>query len=151
VIALTRRRRRIAIALGVIVFLAISFDLARWLSLENLERTRILAVLQAEARGERAAILARLHDCTPACRADVRYDAAHLRKPGTVQILADSSQTAYALTSETGWTRIAWKSSLQRLPVVQCFVVARRGNAVSGLSVTLLRVSRPIHPTTADC
>jgi hypothetical protein len=148
---MSRRRRRLLIAAGVVVFLAISFELARWLTLENVEEAKIIKLLDAEVRGDRAAMLAQLHDCTVSCRADVRYDAAHLRKPGSVQVLADSSATAYALTSRTGFTRIAWKSSLQTLPVVQCVVVARTGNAISGLTVTLLRVSRPIYPTTADC
>ena len=78
---MTRRRRRLLIAIAVVVFLAISFELARWLSLENVERTKILALLASEAHGDRAAMLRQLHDCTAACRADVRYDAAHLRKP----------------------------------------------------------------------
>jgi hypothetical protein len=146
-----RRRRRLLIALGVLVFLAISFELARWLSLENVERDKIVALLDAQTRGDRGAMLRQLHDCTAACRADVRYDAAHLRKPGRVQILAENSGTAYTLTSRTAFTRVAWKSSRQTLPVVQCVVVARTGNVISGLTVTLLRVSEPIHPTTADC
>ena len=146
-----RLRRRLWIALGVVVFLGISFELARWLSLENIERQKVLALLTAEARGNRDGILSRLHDCTPVCQANVRYDATHLKRPGQVQILAYVSPTAYALTSKSGLTRVAWKSSLQQLPVVQCVTVARRGNVISGLTVTLLRVSRPLYPTTADC
>ena len=146
-----RLRLRLLIALGVLVFLAISFDLARWLSLENVERSDIIRLLDAEIRGDAASMFAQLHDCTPSCRADVRYDATHLRKPGSVEILAYDSGTAYVVTSRTAFTRVAWKSTRQSLPVVQCVVVARRGNAISGLTVTLLRVSEPIHPTTADC
>ena len=146
-----RLRRRALIALGVLVFLAISFELARWLSLENVERSDVQLLLQAEARGNAASMLAQLHGCTPACRANVRWDAAHLRKRGSVQILAYNSATAYALTSRTALTRVAWKSSRGPYPVVQCVTVARKGNAISGLDVTLLRVSRPLHPTTADC
>jgi hypothetical protein len=146
----SRRRRRLWIAAAVIVFLAISFELARWLSLENVESSAIIALLRAEARGDRSAMLADLHDCTPACVADVRFDSSHLRRHGTVEILADQSATAYALSSTTGFTRIAWKVP-KALPLVQCFVVSRKGNVVSGLTVRLLRVSRPLHPTTADC
>ena len=148
---MSRRRRRLWIAAAVIVFLAISFELARWLTLENAERSDIISLLTAQARGDRAAMTAQLHDCTPACMADVRFDASHLRSRGAVEILADQSQTAYAVTSATGFTRIAWKTSKQPLPVVQCIVVERSGNVVSGLTVRLLRVSRPLHPTTADC
>jgi hypothetical protein len=146
-----RRRRRLWIAAAVIVFLAISFDLASWLTLENAERSDIISLLTAEARGDRSAMAADLHDCTFRCMADVRFDASHLRRGGAVEILADQSQTAYALTSATGFTRIAWKTSKAALPVVQCVVVSRSGNVVSGLTVRLLRVSRPLHPTTADC
>ncbi|MGH2851934.1 MAG: hypothetical protein ACRDLP_15120, partial [Solirubrobacteraceae bacterium] len=103
----------------------------------------------AQAHGNASRMLAQLHDCTPACRADVASDARHLKRRGQVLILADHSDTAYALTTSQGWTRIAWKVQGQ-LPVVECFRVERKGNALSGLTVTLLRVSRPI-PTTSDC
>jgi hypothetical protein len=146
-----RLRRRLWIALGVLVFLGISFELARWLSLENVERQKVMALLAAEAHGSRSAILADLHDCTPICQANVRFDSAHLKRPGKVQILAYTSPTSYSLTASSGLTRVAWKSSLQVLPVVQCVTVARTGNVISGLTITLLRVSRPLHPTTADC
>jgi hypothetical protein len=142
-------RRVVLIVLGVLVFLAISALLARWLSLENVERTDILGVLTAQVRGNAPRMLAQLHACTPACRADVASDARRLKRSGTVLILADQSQTAYALTGTEGWTRVAWKVA-GRLPVVQCFRVERKGNALSGLTVTLLRVSRPIPPT-SDC
>ena len=148
---MSRRRRRLWIAAAVVVFLAISFELARWLTLENAERSDIISLLAAEARGDRSAMLADLHDCTPACIADVRFDSSHLRRRGAVEILAEQSQTAYALSSSTGFTRVAWKSAKAQLPVVQCVVVSRSGNVVSGLTVRLLRVSRPLHPTTADC
>ena len=125
---MSRRRRRLWIAAAVVVFLGISFELARWLSLENVEQSYIVKLLTAEARGERSAMLADLHDCTPVCMADVRFDASHLRRRGAVKILADQSQTAYALSSRSGFTRIAWNTSQAPLPVVQCVVVSRSGN-----------------------
>ena len=146
-----RTRRRLWIAFAVIVFLAISGELARWLSLENVERQDVSRLLAAEARGNARAMLEQLRDCTAACHANVRYDAAHLRRPGQVQILAYDSPTSYTLTPKTGLTRVAWKSSRQRLPVVQCVTVSRSGNVVSGLRIRLLAVSRPLYPTTADC
>jgi hypothetical protein len=142
-------RRAALIVLGVAVFIAISGLLARWLSLENVERSDIIGVLTAQVHGNAPRMLAQLHDCTPACRANVASDARQLKRRGQVLILADHSDTAYALTSTEGWTRIAWKVAGQ-LPVVECFRVERKGNALSGLAVTLLRVSRPI-PTTSDC
>ena len=56
-------------------------------------------------------MLSQLHDCTPLCQSNVRYDVVHLRRPGGVQILAYQSPTAYSLTSRSGLTRVAWKSS----------------------------------------
>jgi len=145
-----RPRAKLAIAVGVIVFLAISAGLARWLALENVERNAVLAVLQAEARGHAAAMMAKLHGCTDRCQVTVVADARRLRRPGRVQILAYQSQTSYALTTTLGETRVAWKSSLGRFPVVQCVLVRRSGNAITGLAVSLLAIGPEI-PDTADC
>ncbi len=145
-----RRRSRLLIACAVIAFLVISGLLARWLALENVERNAVLVVLRAEARGNAQAMLAQLHGCERSCRANVVADAHRLRRAGAVQILAYQSQTAYTLSSAVGDTRVAWKSSRGRLPVVQCIEVQRTGNAVSGLSVKLLSLSLAI-PDTADC
>ena len=144
-----RPRRLAAIVIGVVVFLAISAALARWLSLENVERDDILALLRAEARGDARAMLAALDHCSGSCLSAVRVDARRLRRPGTVLILADQSQTAYSLTSAVGKTRVAWKAG-SRLPVVQCVTVSRKGNVIAGLTVRLLAVSEPI-PLQADC
>ncbi len=145
-----RPRAKLAIAVGVIVFLAISAGLARWLALENVERNAVLAVLQAEARGDATAMLGKLHGCAGRCRATVVADARRLRRTGHVQILAYQSQTSYSLTTALGETRVAWKSSLGRFPVVQCVKVRRSGNPITGLTVRLLAISAEI-PDTADC
>jgi hypothetical protein len=144
-----RPPRIVLIALGVLVFLAISIELARWLTLENVERTDIVDLLTAEVHGDGASMLAQLHDCTEQCREHVRSDARRLKRPGSVLILADASATKYTLTGAVGFTRVAWKVS-GRLPVVQCVTVSRTGNAITGLDVRLLRVSLPI-PSTSDC
>jgi hypothetical protein len=145
-----RRSLRFAlIGAGIIVFLAISVVLARFLDVENQERQADLTVLQAEARGDAPAMLAGLHGCGPGCQVTVRADAAKLRGPGQVSILADMSGTAYALTSESGKTRIAWKLP-GRLPTVQCLLVRRTGNAITGISVSLQAIGAPI-PLQNDC
>jgi len=69
--------------------------------------------------------------------------------PRKVLILADQSQTGYALTSKVGDTRIAWKAGTA-LPVVQCITVSRTGNAISGLTVRLLAIGGQI-PSESDC
>jgi len=144
------RKGKLLIACGVVVFLLVSGLLARWLSLENIERDDIVTLLQAEARGDANAMLAQLHGCDRHCRANVLGDARRLKRGGQVLILADQSQTAYSLTSTVGDTRIAWKATGNRFPVVQCVRVERSGNVLSGLVIRLLTVSVPI-PDTADC
>jgi hypothetical protein len=145
----SRRQRIVLIGAGVVVFLVISGLLARFLSVENLERQDVLGLLQAEARGDAPEMFAQLHACTGSCKANVTADAAKLRGPGVVKILAYHSATAFALTGKTGQTRVAWKLG-SRLPDVQCVTLHRGGNPISGITVTLLGISRPI-PLTSDC
>lgn len=146
---MSRRLRILLISLGVIAFIVISGMLARFLEAENVERDAILGLLQAEARGDAPAVLSDLQACAAACQAVARANATALRAPGIVTILADQSPTAYSLTGATGKTRVAWKVPA-RLPTVQCVLVRRSGNFVSGVSVDLLSISAPI-PLQSDC
>lgn len=144
-----RRRRRITlIAIAAVLFLAISAFLARYLSTDNVERDADLALLQAEARGDAHGLIARIHGCAadPGCVTLQRSNAARLRRPGPVKILQLISATANAPSTTTGTTRIAW-TVIGRLPVVQCIRVHRSGNALTGMSVTLLALSAPIANT----
>jgi hypothetical protein len=139
------------VAVSVILFLLISILLARYLLSENVERDDILHVLQAQAAGDTARELALLDGCRtqPTCAATVRASAAMLERPGAVKILSIKSPTAGSLTAATGTTRVAW-TVIGRLPVVQCVVVHRSGNALQGLHVSLLSLSAPIG-NEADC
>jgi hypothetical protein len=132
---------------------AVSALLARFLSTENTERDAELALIQAQARGDVAGMLARLSGCReqPACVAVVRANAGNprLRRAGAVKILSLKSSTAYALTSTTGKTRLAW-TVIGKLPVVQCVQVRRSGNFLKGITISLLYLSAPI-PNEADC
>ena len=138
-------------AAGALVFLAVSALLARFLSTENAERDKEATLLQAQARGDVAAMLAELDGCRerPSCVATVRANAMRLRRPGAVKILSLKSSTAYALTGASGKTRLAW-TVIGRLPVVQCVDVHRSGNPVSGIMVSLRSLSAPI-ANEADC
>jgi hypothetical protein len=129
----------------------ISGLLARFLSVENDERDREVALLSAQARGDVPGMLAQLSGCRqqPSCVGAVTSNAARLRRPGTVKILSIKSRTAYSLTGATGVSRVAW-TVIGRLPVVQCVQVRRTGNPVTGISVKLLSLSAPI-PNEADC
>jgi len=139
------RRRLPLIVLGVVLFLVISFELARWLSTESTERDEVHKLLSAEARGDSRAMLAQLRGCgDAACRATVLDNARSLRRRGSVKIVDYESKTSYALGAATGRTRVAWTSLQQGLVVVQCVTVRRSGSALAGRSVTLLRISAPI-------
>lgn len=148
-----RRRIRIALLVGLVFVLAVSFLLARFLQTENVERDADLEVIQAEARGDAQGMLDRLQGCSrrPSCVAVVRADAANprLRRAGAVKILQLESATKYALGDSTGKTRFAW-TVIGTLPVVQCIEVRRTGNFLSGIQVALLEVSAPI-PNEGDC
>jgi hypothetical protein len=139
------RRRLIAlIALGAIVFIAISLLLARYLTTENQERDAVYALLRDQARGDARAMLRRLRGCDPRCRANVEANARRLKRPGEVKILAYDSSTAYTLGSASGPTRVAWTIIDKQLPVVQCVEVERSGNVLAGRAISLLRLSVPI-------
>jgi len=141
-----RATRISLIALAVLLFLAISFFLARWLTTESRERSAVFDLLRAQAKGDARAMLADLDGCArnPACRAQVEANAARLRRRGDVKILAYDSKTAYTLGAAEGLTRVAWTVIDKGLLVVQCVDVKRGGNLLTGRTVTLLRVSAPI-------
>lgn len=140
--------RRIGlIAVAALVFLGLSLLLARWLATEGRERADVKRLLDAQARGDAAAMLRALSGscrADPRCRATAAADARRLRRPGAVKIIAYDSQTAYSLGSATGPTRVAWTVVGRGLPVVQCVLVHREGSVLAGHRVTLLRVSAPI-------
>jgi hypothetical protein len=141
-------RRVVLIATAAIVFLGISGLLARWLSTENAERNAIYTLLRAQAEGDAVAMVARIDGCAArqACRSEMHNLARRLRRPGAVKILNLQSKTAHSLTGATGITRVAWKVP-DRWPVVQCVRVRRKGNPVTGTSITLLELSAPIART----
>jgi hypothetical protein len=137
----------------VLLFFAISGVLARFLSVENAERDDDEALIQAQAKGDANAMISQLSGCRekPACvaEANARVHNHRLVRPGNVKILQLTSPTAYSLTGSTGRTRLAW-TVIGTLPVVQCVLVRRTGNFLTGIHVALLSVSAPI-PNEGDC
>jgi hypothetical protein len=133
-------------AAGVLLFLVISFGLARWLTTENQERGEVFALLQAQARGDARGMLGRLSGCAgdPRCAAIVTRNATRLRRPGAVKILSYDSATSYALGAARGPTRVAWTVLDRGLPVVQCVDVERRGTVLAGRAISLHRLSPPM-------
>ena len=133
-----------AVVFGLFVFLGISFLLARALTGQGAERSRVLAVLRAQARGDAAAVLDRLPACArePACARVTRERVARLMRPGEVQILNYQPSVKVTMTRRSGTGRVAWRAG-RSLPVVQC-VKARREGPLTGGGVELLAISKPI-------
>jgi hypothetical protein len=142
-----RRVLRALLGVGVILVLLVSVVVARWLSVENAERDADLALIQAQAKGDVAAMLEQISGCrtSPSCVAGVKADAsnARLHRAGAVKILSLKSTTAYSLFGATGKTRLAW-TVIGKLPVVQCVEVRRTGNFLAGIHVQLTGLSAPI-------
>jgi len=139
------------IAVGVLVFLAISAVLARVLSIDGAERSALTSLVTAEARGDRAGAASQLYHCSAgaACQGRVAVDTAALRHPGAVSIIQIQPSAGFSLTSTLGVARVAWQAG-GSLPIVQCVRVRRAGTAVTGFRVELLEVSRRI-PSDAAC
>jgi hypothetical protein len=142
-----RRTLRALLALSVVLVLLVGALLARFLSVENAERADDLALIQAEVKGNAAAMLHQLSGCrsSAVCVAGVRANAGnpHLRRGGAVKILQLESKTAYSLSGATGKTRVAW-TVIGSLPVVQCVDVRRTGSFLQGVHVSLIGLSAPI-------
>jgi hypothetical protein len=140
------RRPQVLILIGfsVFMFLAISALVARSLSATGTERSYVLEVAQAQARGDANAVLAKTPSCAvePACKTTTEAFVAKLKRPGAVQILRYDPSINLPLTTATGTGRLAWRAGTG-FPVVQCVRVRREG-PLSGAQVQLLSISAPI-------
>jgi hypothetical protein len=147
----TRRTTLLAVATAAIVFVAISILLARAFGAEGAERSAIVTLVQAEARGDAAGATGLIADCTqqPACRQRIAQDAAALKHPGSVSILQLEPSTSFALAGSTGTARIAWRAD-GSLPIVQCVRVQHTGNVFIGLHVKLLALTARL-PSASTC
>jgi hypothetical protein len=137
-------RRGLAIGFVVFLFLGVSALLARGLTGAGAERSHVLDLVEAQARGDVDAVLAALPACRaePACAQVTRERVAELRRPGRVEILTYAPSVRIALTRRTGSGRVAWRAG-RSAPVVQCVRVRREG-PLTGAGVELLAISRPI-------
>jgi len=133
-----------AVAFGLFVFLGISFLLARALTGQGAERSRVLAVLRAQARGDAEDVLDKLPACArePACARVTRDRVAELERPGKVEILNYRPSVRVTMTRRSGTGRVAWRAGASP-PVVQC-VKAQREGPLTGGGVRLLSISKPI-------
>jgi hypothetical protein len=141
---LSRTNALIATGFAVFVFLGVSVLLARALSATGAERSRVLAIVQAQARGDASQVLALTPACAqqPACAQTTRAFVARLKRPGEVEILQYRPSVNVTLVTTTGTGRVAWRAG-QGLPVVQCVRVERDGPLTRD-SVHVLSISAPI-------
>ena len=139
-----RGRTLILIGFAAFLFLGFSALLARALTGAGDERARVLNVLEAQAAGDAAGVLAELPGCRaqPACAEVTRTRVEELERPGRVEILNYQPSVQVALTRRTGVGRVAWRAG-SSLPVVQC-VRVRRDGPLTGADVELLSISAPI-------
>jgi len=142
------RHRRVLIVLGVVVFLAVSFQLARFLTAQNAERAAVYALVTDAARGDVRAATRRLDGCVEACARGVEATVSRVRRPGEVKILRLDSAASFTLGERTARSRVAWAANATAggEAVVQCVTVRRRWSLVAGASVILLRLSAPLPP-----
>jgi hypothetical protein len=135
----------IVVAFFAFVFLGVCALLARALSAAGTERSRVVEVAQAQARGDARRVLALTPACAvqPACAAATRELVVKLRRAGAVEVLQYRPSVQVTLTRTTGTGRIAWRAGRRGLPVVQC-VRVRRDGPLTGNGVELLAISAPI-------
>ena len=146
-----RRLYILLIAAAVVVFLAVSALLARVFSADGAEQSAVTALVKAEARGDQSAMIAALQGCrlSASCHERIAVDSAALKRPGSVSILQFQPSTGFSLTGTTGVARVAWRVA-SSLPIVQCVRVHRAGDAVTGIRIELLEISRRLK-SDADC
>jgi hypothetical protein len=138
------RGRTVAVLIAVMAFGAVSFLVARWLSTDGVERGKVERLLEAQARGDADAMAREIDGCFAPCRERLDRLARELRRPREeLRIARYDSDTSRALGAKTGPTRVVWFLG-DDLPRVQCVLVEREGNPLTGPRVTLLRLSAPI-------
>ena len=140
-----RPLRILLLAAGLVAFLAISLGLAHVLNANGAERSAIAGLIEAQARGDAGAVVARIDGCArrPACVASARANTARLRSPGRVELVRLDASTSFSLGGHDGVARVVWKTP-SRTTVVQCVAVRRGGDVIGGLSVELRSLSNPI-------
>jgi hypothetical protein len=138
-----RVRRRVALGAALLAFLGASAIVARWLSADGSERAKVERLLEAQARGDAAAMAEEIDGCDAGCRARVTALATRLRGGDEIEIVRYDSGTSHALGSKTRPTRVVWQREGE-LTTVQCVTVQRKGTVLTGPRVTLLDLSAPI-------
>jgi hypothetical protein len=119
-------------------------------SANSAEQSAITTLVKDEARGDADAVIGDISGCqaSASCRARAAVLAASLTRHGAVSIIQLQPSTSFSVAGTQGTARVAWDAG-GSLPIVQCVLVRRSGNAISGLKVELLEVSRRIESDAA--
>ena len=90
--------------------------LARALVGAGNERADVLEALQAQARGDAAAVLELMPRCarSPTCARVTRERTAKLKRAGKVEILNYTPSVQAAFVDQTGTARVAWRTQVER-------------------------------------
>lgn len=115
------------------------------LSAQSAERSAVVDLLRAQARGDERALVAGIDGCRarPGCVAAAGRHAAQLRATGKVEVVRFDQPSRYSLSSRTATLRVVWRVGAE-LPIVQCARVRREGSLVGGFDVTVLNLGDPI-------
>jgi hypothetical protein len=129
-------RRGLLLSIGLpalVVFLAITFVLARMFSGYGSERDAVIDVIRAQARGDVPATVAGIHGCAgrPACSTRVARIVRRTKRPGRVSIVRLDLGGRLGLGAHEHTARVVWKAG-DSPPVVQCVRVGRTGDVISG-------------------
>jgi len=141
------RPARIALAVSaVVLFVLASAVVARVLAAQGAERTLLEHSISAQAAGDSKLAASLISNCSAGseCATAVAAVVAQVKAPGKrAKVLQIDPGTSKSPGGDIGVARIAWRIDGQ-LPVVECVVVERTGNAVSGFEVRLNALSKPI-------
>ena len=132
------------LAVAVAAFVVLTLAMARILTVGNAERDAVYRLVRAEAAGDQAAVLSRVHGCVAdtACVGRVRRTIARVQHPGTAKLLRFDGPGGIALTGRSGSGRVAWKVGTA-LPVVQCVRLRTTGDPLGGYTVRITGVDEP--------
>lgn len=141
------RPARIGLILaGLLVFVAGSLAVGRILAARGAERSLLEGVIRDQAKGDANALADGLPNCGTGtkCRAETQALVAKVGGPGKpLEILQITGGAGSGPGAAEGVARIAWHTG-DSLPVVQCVAVKKSGNVVSGFTLSVERVSKPI-------
>jgi hypothetical protein len=116
---------------------------ARVLTASGAERSAVVDLIRAQARGDRTDVLSRLRRCPAACRARALAAVRATPRSNEISVVRYDGLSGVSLAGRGGVARIVWKEP-RRLTIVQCVGVRRTGDPFGGYDVSVTALSPPI-------